>query len=79
MPKTQCANANYLESALALYQVRGQLTRNQAYSIKEICRQTLPADVEILQRMPKGATYVHVNGTPFAEITNRAKSYRVNT
>jgi hypothetical protein len=79
MPATRCATVDFLESALALYQVRGQITANQSLSIRNICRHNLPAVVSLDQRTPKGAVYVSVNGAPFAEINNRSKAYRVNT
>jgi hypothetical protein len=79
MPATRCATADFLESALAIYQVRGQITVNQSRSIRDICRHDLPALISLSQRTPKGAVYVNLNGAPFAEINNRSKAHRVNT
>jgi len=79
MPAIHCQTADYLESALAIYQVRGLISRNQALSIKQICRHELPAHVALEQRTPKGVVYVNVNGKPLAEINTRAKILGVNT
>ena len=79
MPAIHCQTADYLESALAIYQVRGLISRNQALSIKQICRHELPANVTLEQRTPKGVVYVHTNGKLIAEVNTRAKILGVNT
>ena len=79
MPAIHCPTVDYLESALAIYQVRGAITRNQALSIRQICRLDLPARIALEQRTPKGVVYINVNGQPHSEVNTRAKTYRVNT
>ena len=79
MPAIHCQTADYLESALAIYQVRGQISRNQLLSIKQICRRELPATVALDQRTFKGVVYINVNGKPLAEVNTRAKILGVNT
>jgi hypothetical protein len=79
MPPIDCRNADFLESALAIYQVRGAITRNQAIAVRQVCRLELPAIVALDQRTPKGVIYVSVNGQPHSEVNTRAKTYRVNT
>lgn len=71
-PTTKC-DANTLESLLAVLAVRGFLSRNQIKTIATTCAHYLPCNVEISQRMPKGTTYLSINGTPMYEINNRAK------
>lgn len=71
-PATKC-DANILESLLAVLAMRGFLSRNQVKTIANACAHYLPCDVEISQRMPKGTTYLSINGAPMYEINNRAK------
>jgi hypothetical protein len=71
-PPTKC-DVNSLESLLAVLAVRGFLSRNQIKTIANACAIYLPCDVEIFQRMPKGTTYLSINGAPMYEINNRSK------
>jgi hypothetical protein len=64
---------NTLESTLAVFLVRKLLSRNQIKTITMACAGSLPCVVEIAQRMPKGTTYISINGAPMYEINNRAK------
>jgi hypothetical protein len=68
----QC-DANTLESLLAVLCVRGLLTRNQTKAIATACAPHLPCEVAISQRMPKGTTYISIDGAPAYEINNRSK------
>ena len=77
MPDIDCPNADYLESALAIYQVRGQLSKNQALSILIACRHNLPAKISMDQRTPKGVVYVNLNGKPHCEVTTRARVFNI--
>lgn len=79
MPAIHCSSVDYLESALAIYQVRGAITRSQSISILQVCRYEFPARIALEQRTPKGVVYVSVNGQPHSEVNTRAKTYRVNT
>ena len=72
-----CASRGYLESATAIYQVRGLITRNQANSIVMACGNELPATVELAQRTPKGVVYISLNGKPHSEVTTRAHVRRL--
>lgn len=71
-PSLKC-DANTLESLLAVLAMRGFLSRNQVKTIANACAHYLPCDVEILQRIPKGTTYISINAAPMYEINNRAK------
>jgi len=77
MPGVACASRSYLESATAIYQVRGLITRNQANSIVIACGNELPATVELSQRTPKGVVYIALNGKPHSEVTTRAHVRRL--
>lgn len=67
-----------LEPALALLQVRGRITRNQAASVLKILPGHLPALVALEQRTPKSMVYVLLDGALRFVIGVRA-SIRVNT
>jgi hypothetical protein len=77
MPSIPCASRDYLESATAIYQVRGLITRNQANSIVMACGHDLPATVELSQRTPKGVVYITLNGKAHSEVTTRAHIHRL--
>jgi hypothetical protein len=64
-----CPNSEFLEAALALLQVRGQLSRTQATTIQRVCAQHLPAPLKIEQRMPKSVT----------DVTIREYTYKIGT
>ena len=68
----QC-DANTFESLLAVLCVRGLLTRNQTKTIAIACAPHLPCEVAISQRMPKGTTYISINGAPMFGVNNRSK------
>jgi hypothetical protein len=70
MPAVNCATREYLETALAIYQVRGLITQSQALSILSIWR---PATFALDQRTPKSTVYVSINGAPAYIVNNRAK------
>lgn len=77
MPAIDCPHVDYLESALAIYQVRGMITKNQARSIILACRHALPAKVQLDQRTPKGVVYVSLNDKPHSEISTRAHIFNI--
>ena len=77
MPAIHCASRGYLESATAIYQVRGLITRNQANSIVLACGNDLPAMVRLDQRTPKGVVYIALNGKAHSEVTTRAHVRRL--
>ena len=64
---------NTLESTLAVLVVRKFLSRNQMKTIASACASLLPCVVELSQRMPKGTTYIAMNGAPMFEVNNRSK------
>jgi hypothetical protein len=66
-------DANTLESTLAVLMVRKFLSRNQIKTIAMACANSLPCVIEIDQRMPKGTTYISINGAPKFEVNVRAK------
>lgn len=70
MPAVHCATRDYLETALAIYQVRGFITQSQALSILSIWH---PATFALDQRTPKSTVYVSINGAPAYIVNNRAK------
>jgi len=77
MPSITCPTGGYLESALAIYQVRGHISKNQARAILTACAHNLPASVSLAQRTPKGVVYVNLNDQPHCEITTRARIFNV--
>ena len=64
-----CPNSDFLESALALLQVRGLLSRTQSTTIQRVVAQHLPAPLKIEQRMPKSVT----------DVTVREYTYKIGT
>ena len=74
MPPIYCPTRNYLESALAIYQMRGLLTQNQTVAILAIWR---PATFALEQRTPKSAVYVSIDGAPAYIVNNRSKVSQV--
>lgn len=77
MPAIDCPHGDYLESALAIYQVRGLITKNQSRSILIATRDYLPAKVDLQQRTPKGVVYVNLNSKAHAEINTRARIFNI--
>lgn len=74
MPPVHCATRNYLESALAIYEVRGLLTHNQTIAILATWR---PATFALEQRTAKSAVYVSIDGAPAYIVNNRSKVSQV--
>jgi len=70
MPAIHCPTREYLESALAIYEVRGFLTHNQTIALLSIWR---PATFSLEQRTPKSTVYVSINGAPAYIVNNRSK------
>jgi hypothetical protein len=70
MPAIYCPTRNYLESALAIYQMRGLLTQNQTVAILATWR---PATFALAQRTAKSAVYVSIDGAPTYIVNNRSK------
>lgn len=69
----QVAEIPALEAPLALLQVRGLITRNQAASILKILPGHLPARVSLEQRTPKSIVYVLLDGATRFTIGVRAR------
>lgn len=74
MPAIYCATRDYLESALAIYEVRGFLTHNQTIAILATWR---PATFALEQRTPKSAVYISIDGAPAYIVNNRSKVSQV--
>ena len=74
MPPVHCPTRSYLESALAIYQMRGLLTQNQTVAILAIWR---PATFALAQRTAKSAVYVSIDGAPAYIVNNRSKVSQV--
>jgi hypothetical protein len=64
-----CPDSDFLESALALLQVRGLLSRTQSTTIQRVVAQHLPAPLKIEQRMPKSVI----------DVTVREYTYKIGT
>ena len=74
MPAIYCATRGYLESALAIYEVRGFLTHNQTIAILATWR---PATFALEQRTPKSTVYLSIDGAPIYIVNNRSKVSQV--
>ena len=74
MPAIHCATRGFLESALAIYEVRGFLTHNQTIAILATWQ---PATFALEQRTPKSTVYVSIDGAPAYIVNNRSKVSQV--
>jgi len=76
MSPVSCPTREHLEAALALHELRGNITRPQLATILSLWQ---PATYALEQRSAKSTAYVWVNGAPAYRVNNRAKLLKIAT